>query len=200
MTTQVQRTELVTLNKFVPNVAGRDGPQWEIHLRTPWSKYAEKCWVPENMFPEPPVVGKQYLITFNRGKLKSPGSDGLARDPGLDWNYRWFIAAWDVNEEDRVVYTPHDTNHGLSTNHGLNFPTSNDGANGATPRPDPTRVSIERQVALKAAVELAVAQQIMPESIGAWTEYMAQCIAGVTFAADIPAPDADERGGINGIN
>ena len=190
MTTQVQRTEFATVEVFIPNVIGRDGPQWEIHLRTPWSKYAEKCWVPENMFPEPPVVGKQYLITFNRGKLKSPGSDGLARDPGLDWNYRWFIAAWDVNEEDRVVYTPPpDTNH-----------TSNDGANGATPRPDPTRVSIERQVALKAAVELAVAQKIMTESIGAWTEYMAQCIAGVTFAADIPAPDADERGGINGIN
>ena len=197
MTTQVQRTELVTLDKFVPNVAGRDGPQWELHLRTPWTQFPQQMWVTENMFPEP-TVGQQYLVTFSRGRLKPPGPDGQAKDPSLDWNYRWFIAAWDVSEEDRVVYTPHDTNHGLSTNHGLNFPTSSDGANGATPRPDPTRVSIERQVALKAAVELAVAQQIMPESIGAWTEYMAQCIAGVTFAADTPAPDADERGGING--
>ena len=189
MTTQVQRTELVTLNKFVPNVAGRDGPQWELHLLTPWTKYPQQMWVTENMFPEP-TVGQQYLVTFSRGRLKPPGPDGQAKDPSLDWNYRWFIAAWDVKEEERIVYIPPpDANH-----------TPSDGANGATPRPDPTRVSIERQVALKAAVELAIAQQIMPESIGAWTEYMAQCIAGVTFAADIPAPDADERGGINGIN
>jgi hypothetical protein len=191
MTTQpqVQRTELVTLDKFVPNVAGRDGPQWELHLLTPWTKYPQQFWVAEGMFSEP-NVGQQYLVTFTKGRLKAPGPDGQVKDPSLDWNYRWFIAAWDVSDEERVTYTPPD---------GAGYTPSAD-TNGSAPRVDHTRVSIERQVALKAAVELAVAQQIMPESIGAWVEYMASCIAGDMFAADIPSPNADERGGINDSN
>ena len=84
-------TEFVTVDKVIPNVPGNNGPQKELHLQVPWSQYPVKFWIDENL-PINPQNNEQCWVTFNRGALRQ------GKDPNYDYNYRWFIAKWGVEE------------------------------------------------------------------------------------------------------
>lgn len=62
---------------------GRNGPQWKLDVKLPWSKYPSKIWVDKDQFPD--VIRGKYNAIMARGALR----DG--KDPEKDWSYNWFI-------------------------------------------------------------------------------------------------------------
>jgi hypothetical protein len=112
-------------------LTGKSGPQWELKVVWPWSKFDGPAWIDREEGDRPPGPGI-YRCLVERGNLKE------GKDAGRDWNYQWRIIEFNIAAQ---TTTPADT------------PT-----NGASEYRDPTRDSIEKQTCLKAAVEIAVAE------------------------------------------
>jgi hypothetical protein len=143
LATTDRRTVDVPVKSFAP-VEGRYGPQWELALKYPWSKYQGKGWIPrENDTPIPPAT---YRCIVERGGLidESKGT--------LDWNYKWTIVEFDVADTALTPAAQPAAEASYRAGTGMSVP--------AAPYVDPEitkRASIERQVALKGAIEWAIA-------------------------------------------
>jgi len=184
MTSQSTRTEIATVKEVAP-VDGRDGPQWKILMDVSWSQFPIPFWLDQAVVDMPEAESQEkghsgkYKCTFGRGALK----DG--KDAAQDYSYKWYINAWDVDADvpvDMPSYTP-----AAHTNNTPHTP-----ANTAAPGIDPTRMSIERQVAFKGAIQLVTSQLIEPGAVGVWTDYFYSCIAGTHVVGDLPAAEEEE--------
>ena len=176
MTSPSTRTEIATVKEVAP-VDGNKGPQWKIQMEVSWSQYPIPFWLDQAVVDEPQAESKdkghsgKYKCTFGRGALMPPGKNGIPKDPAQDYSYKWYINAWDVDADvpvDMPSYTP-----AAHTNNTPQTP-----ATPAAPGLDPTRTSIERQVAFKGAIELVTSRFIEPSEVGQWTDYFYGCIAG----------------------
>jgi hypothetical protein len=163
----------------VADVQGRNGPQIQLELEVPWSKWPSKFWVNTGVFARP-KVGEQHQVRFTRGALKEDA------DPDMDWNYRWYIGEWDTGES---VSPPAPAPTPMPS-------PAVPGGGGKTRQADPTRRSIERQVAFKGAIDLAAGQIIDIQDVVYWTEIFARCIEDNYEEAATPAapvaPDAPD--------
>ena len=169
MTSQSTRTEIATV-KEVSAVEGRNGPQWKVQMELSWSQYPVAFWLDQAVV-DMPKADEQHKCTFGRGALMPPGKNGAPKDPAYDYNYKWYINSWDVDADvpvDVPSYTP-----AAHTNNTPHTP-----ADLAAPGLDPTRMSIERQVAFKGVIELVTSRLIEPREVGQWTDYFYSCIAG----------------------
>jgi len=184
MTSQSTRTEIATVKEVAP-VDGRDGPQWKILMDVSWSQYPIAFWLDQAVVDMPEAESQEkghsgkYKCTFGRGALK----DG--KDAAQDYSYKWYINAWDVDADvpvDMPSYTP-----AAHTNNTPHTP-----ADLAAPGLDPTRMSIERQVAFKGAIELVTSRLIEPGAVGVWTDYFYGCING-THVVTEDVPEAEEE-------
>ena len=183
MTSQSTRTEIATVKEVAP-VDGRDGPQWKILMDVSWSQFPIPFWLDQAVVDMPEAESQEkghsgkYKCTFGRGALK----DG--KDAAQDYSYKWYINSWDVDADvpvDMPSYTP--------AAHILAHATTNTAAPGL----DPTRMSIERQVAFKGAIELVTSRLIEPRAVGVWTDYFYGCIAGTHIVGDLPAEEEEEE-------
>lgn len=81
----------VVVEKVNPS-EGRDGPQWELQVKWPWTnpQYSDKVWIDVASFPNSPAPG-QYESVIEKTTIKrkkdtlAPPHDG---SQGWMWNYR----------------------------------------------------------------------------------------------------------------
>ena len=139
------RTEFVTVAQMIPDVPGRDGPQKEIHLDVSFSQFPIKFWIPQDA-PPYPKRGDQCWVTLNRGTLRE------GRDPSAEYNYRWYINKWDV-EQPEGVEAPYTGE--LETTY-KNNDVFNEGKAGSNEIPLWTK-SLEHRIAWAQAVNLTKA-------------------------------------------
>ena len=154
MTTEISTT--VTIEK-VATVPGRDGPQWELQVKWPWStRIPDKLWLDKKSFPTEPMAGTWPVQVEKRGvKRKADGSD---YDGSQGWMYNYRLISFG------------GPGAGVA-------PPASPPARAEEPEPqypappaawrDPKGASIERQVALKAAVDLAGFKIAAGKDIGA---------------------------------
>ena len=138
-------TEFVTVEQMIPDVPGRDGPQKEIHLDVSFSQFPIKFWIPQDA-PPYPKRGDQCWVTLNRGTLRE------GRDPSAEYNYRWYINKWDV-EQPEGVEAPYTGE--LETTY-KNNDVFNEGKAGSNEIPLWTK-SLEHRIAWAQAVNLTKA-------------------------------------------
>jgi len=131
-----ERKRTLVAVRSAESAPGQYGPQWALIVAYPWMKAGRtaKAWIPRDEFGAAPEPG-QYSCLVEKGSrwaTDSPGDE--------DWMYNWRLIGG-LEDAEPTDATP------------------------AAPKPiaplpadrDPTRTSIERQTALKASVELAVA-------------------------------------------
>lgn len=137
MTTEPVRKRINLEVKSAAPVEGNYGPQWELAIQWPWSQYPSKAWIDRDV-DGPTLQSDTYTCVVERGELKD------AQKGTAEWNYKWKIIDFETNVTSiSTVSIPEDKPGIIDTT--------------APEYRDPTRVSIERQVCLKAAVELAAA-------------------------------------------
>jgi len=144
MTTPVTRDEEFELTE-VAIAEGRDGPQWQLSLKPAWSQFPLKGWIDQAEYPVAPARGV-YRCIFQRGPLKD-GKDGSAL-----FHYQWRLVQFKAGDD-----VPSQTPKSVDTD----GPQPVYGPDPKQPGPvstyasqeDAKTRSIQRQVALKAAVE-----------------------------------------------
>lgn len=168
MVEQLTRTEFCTIDGPVEAVAGKFGPQFQFKATVPWTIYPPMFWVEQKLMPlaataeqREALKGTGHWATFRRGPLQKD-QDGNPKDSELDYSYRWDIIAWDV---------PAPVGGGTGSG-------GTGGGTGGGRKSDRERISIERQVAYKGVIELAVAQLIEIAEIPDLTDRFAESIAG----------------------
>ncbi len=151
-------------NLVVPTV-GRLGPQWEVHTTVPWSKYPAKFWVPDvSSGTTPPALGEQDCVLTCKSLV--PGKVG-----DREFHYRWEIVSYSRTSTGApapivAAPVPPTSTTIVPVPVAPVLPEE-------TMRPDhpSKRQSIERQCAMKAAVDLCVAGKIELGEIADWTEW-----------------------------
>ena len=142
-------TEIATTATIVKTseVDGRDGPQWELELRWPWTnpQYVDKVWLSKKDYQAAPARGAQNVIAIKTGNKKK--RDGTYYDGSQPWQCNYRILSF--GGPGVQTSTPPAANATAAT-------TARPGANYS----DPRQASIERQVAFKAAVDLLIANVI----------------------------------------
>ena len=171
MVTQTLRVEQCTIVEPIETVAGKYGPQFKFKASVPWTQYPPTFYVNQNLMPEADTPEKRETLLntdhwaqFKKGQLLK-NQDGTEKDSELEWSYRWDIVAWDVKEPEQSA-----GGAGGGSGGARNFSTE--------------RRSIERQVAFKGAVELAVAQLIDVSEISVHVDLFAGAIADDYITAD----------------
>jgi len=168
-------TEYLVIETPLEQKAGNNGPQFFFRARIQAiSQHPISFWVEQHLMPmaataeqREKLVNTGHWVVVRKGKLKPPEKEGanagIPKDPDMDWNYRYYIQQFDVP-------APVGGNAG-----------------GGTRRTDAAGRSIERQVAFKGAIELAVAQLIEIAEIPDLTNHFADAIAGGVEEAISPA-------------
>ena len=151
------RTVKITVEK-VSSVDGRDGPQWELQAKVPWSQYPIKLWMDDVESQDRPRKGDVYC-DLTQGKLFE-GKTGEN-----DYDYRWHLKQFDVEPGDN----PWEEAAPASTQRPRAAPESaSRGQSRGNGQRDATGVSIERQVAMKEARPATEwLLQMQPEMVGA---------------------------------
>lgn len=92
MTTASVIATTVAIEK-VSTVAGRDGPQWELQVKWPWStRIPDKIWLDKKTWPDEPVLGAWPAQIEKRGlKRKADGND---YDGSQGWMYNYKLVAF----------------------------------------------------------------------------------------------------------
>lgn len=112
MTTTSIIPTTVTIEK-VSTVTGRDGPQWELQVKWPWStKIPDKIWLDKKTWDEP-MLGAWPAKVEKRGlKRKADGND---YDGSQGWMYNYRLVAFgtairpqDRTDEDMAASTVED--------------------------------------------------------------------------------------------
>ena len=91
------RTELARVIG-VDNTKDRDDkPQKDIELSVPTlSRYAIHCYIDRKLVPELTAGEDEYgqtcYVTLNRGTLRE------GKEASLDYNYRWYLNGWNVDQ------------------------------------------------------------------------------------------------------
>ncbi len=140
----------------VAEADGRDGPQWKLEVKWPWSKFPGQSWVNQSDFAK--IERGKYRASISKGHLLPD------KDPEKDWSYRWYIES----------LTPLDQ---MS-------PSSSNGPPPTAMRPpsDSRSASIERQSCLKAAVDVYVGSAHGPTTkileIARATDFLHKVVAG----------------------
>jgi hypothetical protein len=133
-----ERKRTLVAVRSAESAPGQYGPQWALQVTYPWMKAGRtaKAWIPRDEFAPAPEPG-QYSCLVEKGSKWATESEG-----DEDWMHNWRLIGGLSGVEDAE-------------------PTD---ATPTAPKPiaplpdrDPTRVSIERQTSLKAAVDLMVA-------------------------------------------
>jgi hypothetical protein len=141
--TEGQRIVLdLPVNSAAP-VQGRYGPQWELQVQYPWSKYPQKAWI-QRVERDSPIEPGTYRCIIERGGMIDPAKGQV------EWNYKRTIVQFDVGDSLATSAQP-----------AAQVPYQTTVTNQPTAYVDPEiarRASIEKQVALKAAVEFACAR------------------------------------------
>lgn len=150
--TPERRHVTVELHSAAP-VVGKYGPQWEISLTYPWSKFPSKAWL-ERDFNGSPIMPGPYECLVERGKLKQ-GKFGDA-----DWDWNWSVVLFDAPTP-FVDAQPSGGSQGTQPPpkppQGAPAPAQGSYDNVINAREAAKQDSIHRQVALKAAVEYLAA-------------------------------------------
>ena len=150
MTTNAATRETSVTIQKVAAAEGREGPQWELHVRWPWTpqaaKFPERCWIDKALAPmlEP---GLYHVTAADKG-VKPAGEGKEPLDGTQPWMHRWQIVAFGEKAAAQEGAGPSADAPPQEPEDEMPEPS------GRRHR-DPTRDSIERQVALKAAVEMA---------------------------------------------
>lgn len=92
MTDAPDRRDVALELTKIAGVQGNRGPQFELDLIPPWSKYPIKAWIDQGGFPDAPTPGT-YRCILERGALKE-GKDG-----SKDYDYRWGLVQFNVKGE-----------------------------------------------------------------------------------------------------
>lgn len=148
MTQVVEGRVLVTLTEEAVAVQGRDGPQWKLKVQYPWSQYPQDTWIDQggegSEGDNRPQAG-EYWCMVRRGLLLD-GKDGTR-----EFHYRHWINS--IGVDDAVPEYPVMGGGDRPTSAAIHSPSSAQHSVKVdeTPFRDPTRDSIERQVALKEA-------------------------------------------------
>ena len=170
MVSQNLRVEQCTITEPIEPVSGNYGPQFKFKASVPWTQYPPTFYVNQNLMPQADTAEKREALIntdhwaqFKKGQLLK-NQDGSEKDPELDWSYRWAIVAWAVKAPDNVGGAG--------------------GAGGGGSLKDRERRSIERQVAFKGAIDLAVGQLIDVSEISNFVDIFHGAIADDYITAD----------------
>lgn len=133
--TQINETRVVNLElKSAAPVQGKHGPQWQLEVQFPWSKYPSRCWIDRResaVLIEPGV----YRCQVARGGVIGD------RDGTADWHYNWRIVEFGLSPEG-------------AGDEGLGAGRS---ASPQTPVPSPYRApNLDARIAWAQSVNLAV--------------------------------------------
>ena len=166
-TAPYRRTVTYTVNE-VAAVEGNYGPQWQLSGDVSampndprggnWGKFPSRFWLDQSEHTQPAVGTYQCVI--ERGEKGKPEYNG-----DIEWQWRWKMIEFNTD----TIVIPPDGPATPTSNVVLSKPAPPQSAapqNGAAGsfesdadrRDRTTRDSIHRQVALKAAVEMAIAQ------------------------------------------
>ena len=156
----VRRTATIAVRSAAP-VQGRDGPQWELSVKYPWSQYAAKNWI--DRLAEKELAPGDYVCLMERAALRK-NEDGTEKDGSHDYDFNWKIIKFNLDPAEK---SPDQRLDDLGPGPDAASPTAvsqtlMDGAAAASaPSYEDQQArrdrSIQRQVALKAAVELTIA-------------------------------------------
>ncbi len=103
MTTATAKETTVTIEK-VSSVEGRDGPQWELQVRWPWTSadFADKTWLMKSAFDEPQSGAYNVVVEHNYLKNKREGGK---HDGSKEFMWSWRILEF-LNRAPRVDTMP----------------------------------------------------------------------------------------------
>lgn len=76
----------IELKKEASAVEGQYGPQWELEVHVPWSKYPTRLWVNQSDHPERPQPGQHNAVLEVRSL--QDGKDGSAQ-----WHYNYRLVS-----------------------------------------------------------------------------------------------------------
>ena len=165
--------EIITLMdvKKASTVQGNNGPQWELTVTWPWTvgQNTDRTWLDKDKYPDEPDAGS-YKVAANHRSVKNK-REGGQHDGSKPWMWNWTVTRFlgpdavlqDGGQPQTAAAAPQHAGTGTPEKRetGASTPAT------WVDQRDPTRASIERQVALKAAVELAGYNITMGKAIGA---------------------------------
>ena len=142
--TQSERRNVAIEVKSAAPVQGKYGPQWQVECTLPWSKFPGKLWF-DRKPSDKLITPGPYRCILEKGALIKPEYDGK-----MEWMFNWRGIEFDAPEvfgNDGQVAP--DVTHPADPKSPPSVPKYED-------QETVRRASIEKQVALKAAVEYAV--------------------------------------------
>lgn len=173
-------------------VEGRDGPQWELKVRYPWGKqsnWPDTTWI-DRKGTEPPT-GQHWGVVVEKKELKKDTDKG-PRDPAKEYNWNWRIVGFGKDGA-APEYKPQER---PATEQAKQQQAQPQQASAPVWEDNETRrqTSIERQVALKAAVDWTLGVKQSTEA--AFTIEVAQdfynWLSGAAQSTEVPT-DPPER-------
>jgi|TARA_Y100000310_G_C20676131_1_gene813152 hypothetical protein len=194
------RTVTLTVDGIRGQRQGRDGSnQLSVYANIPalGSQYPTgPLWVAEE---DAPVVGQAYTVQIRKGNLKK-GKDG-----SRDWDYWWEVDVWNVQGVAPDPVQPRPPAFAQGPQAPVQ-PSSGQQGSPQQPAPqrapvaDPTRMSIERQVAAKEATQILIAAKaltgpgIVDEWLrGAWQEWADHIYGWISLNPAVPKPRPEAK-------
>ena len=146
-----------------------DIPQWQLAVRWPWTnKYDDVIYVYQDKSPKTISPGDEYLVLAQKEYRKTNKSTGEVYDGDLGWMFKWRILEWDADTTSRVeapqppVAQPERPAQPAPVQEAPPVPTQ---ATRPVSQPltgmDARGLSIIRQVAFKAAIDVCVAEEMI---------------------------------------
>ena len=192
---------------------GRQGPQWQLEILIPPSKYPSRFWIDQSQTGDDMVQSGEYWAEFKRMGLKD-GKDGSA-----DWDYNWRLVTLYSQEPHPEGTCPHVNYNYYNFTAGQTpgptpgaaqtaqretqaaqaqyrqgqpqtQPAPRAVAGGSVPDAETAkRESIHRQVALKAAVEYAgQGDDLTPGGVVSWAQTFLDFLNDVQPEPETPEP------------
>ena len=179
--------------KAAAPVEGNYGPQWQMEVVVPWSKYPFKGWIDRADGEAPP--NGAYSALLECGKLKQ-NKNGSA-----DWDWNWKVLDLFANEAEEPQDAEVDVPATQPDPQMREFPKKEAPAPVA---PAPTyesqeavrNASIQRQTALKAAVDFYTNDEKATSAmVVVAAEYFSRFLSGETkvVALDVSIPVSDDN-------
>jgi hypothetical protein len=160
------RTVTLTMDKDAVPVVGNRGDQWELSVKLFGSQFAGPLWIDRSWADKQPTANEKYTCVLSVKGMKGEKKDGTARDGNADWDWNWKIDRWDIGSNGQA---PGDATPAPTGQVKDNAPAPTPYATQKRRVPDDVpppweeqpmkpdhpskRRSIERQAALKAAIE-----------------------------------------------
>jgi len=91
------RTVTLTMEEDAVPVPGNHGDQWKLAVKLFGSDYASFLWIDRTISPRQPLEGEAYPCAVSVRRLKAQPKDGSIRTGASDWDWQWKIDRWNID-------------------------------------------------------------------------------------------------------